>query len=74
MLDLCGQLPCTVSTHIGVIYQLLIFTENSYPCRDLNPGPHQYQADMLPIELSWLGSFKHFNPFIEWMFQLKKPH
>ena len=25
------------------------------PCRDLNPGPARYQADMLPIELSWLG-------------------
>ena len=24
----------------------------------MNPGPPRYQADMLPIELSWLGS-KH---------------
>ena len=23
------------------------------PCRDLNLGPHQYQADMLPTKLSW---------------------
>ena len=28
---------------------------NSRPCLDLNPGPLQSQADMLPIELSWLG-------------------
>ena len=37
------------------IDQLLTFTENSRPCRDLNPGRPRYQADMLPIELSWLG-------------------
>ena len=28
--------------------------KNSRPCQDLNPGPPQYQADMLPIELTWL--------------------
>ena len=31
--------------------------KNSRPCRDLIPGPPRYQADMLPIELSWLGFF-----------------
>ena len=31
-----------------------IFTEN------LNPGPPQYQADILPIELSWLGFYYFF--------------
>ena len=34
----------------------IISLKNSRPCRDLNPGPPQYQADMLPTELSWLGS------------------
>ena len=33
----------------------LFSLKNSRPCRDLNPGPLWYQADMLPIELSWLG-------------------
>ena len=35
--------------------QLLISNEKFLLCRDLNPGPPQYQADMLPIEQSWLG-------------------
>ena len=30
--------------------------KNYCPCWDLNPGPPRYQADMLPTELSWLGS------------------
>ena len=34
---------------------LLFSFENSRPCRDLNLRPPQYQADMLPTELSWLG-------------------
>ena len=34
----------------------LFSLKNSRPCRDLNPGPPWYPADMLPIELSWLGS------------------
>ena len=33
----------------------LVSLKNSCPCRDLNAGPPPYQADMLPIELSWLG-------------------
>ena len=49
--------------HIGIIYlysnsnksSYLFSLKNSRPCRDLNPGPPRYQADMLPIELSWLG-------------------
>ena len=28
--------------------------KNSRPCCDLNPGLPRYQANMLPIELSWL--------------------
>ena len=31
----------------------LFSLKNSLPCRDLNPGPPRYQADML-TELSWL--------------------
>ena len=37
--------------------QLFIFTEKFSPCRDLNPGPPRDQANMLQIELSWLGCF-----------------
>ena len=33
----------------------LFSLKNSHPCQDLNPGLPRYQADMLPIELSWLG-------------------
>ena len=33
----------------------LFLLKNSRPCRDLNLGLSRYQADMLPIELSWLG-------------------
>ena len=29
---------------------------NPFPCRDLNPRPPSYQADVLPIELFRLGS------------------
>ena len=35
----------------------LLSLKNSHPCRDLNLGPPWYQADMLLIELSWLGFF-----------------
>ena len=41
--------------------QLLIFIEKFSPCRNLNPGPPQYQANMLPTELSWLGSLTVFQ-------------
>ena len=38
-----------------------LFTlKNSRPCLDLNPGLPWYQANMLPIELSWLF-IKHFD-------------
>ena len=33
----------------------LFSLKNYRPCRDSIPGPPRYQADMLPIELSWLG-------------------
>ena len=41
--------------HILCPTSYLFSLKNSRPCRDLNPGPPRYQADMLPIELSWLG-------------------
>ena len=44
--------------HFGIqirINQLLIFTEKFSPLPGFEPGTHRYQADMLPIELSWLG-------------------
>ena len=37
----------------------LFSLKNSRPCWDLNPGPPRYWADMLPIELSWLGYWAH---------------
>ena len=37
--------------HISYLFSL----KNSRTCRDLNPGPPWYQANMLPIELFWLG-------------------
>ena len=54
---LCGLKPDSVYIFIFKFEQssYLISLTNSRPCRDLNPGPHQYQVDMLPIELSWLG-------------------
>ena len=36
------------------ILNFLFPLKNSHLCQDLNPGPPQYQADMLPTELSWL--------------------
>ena len=39
----------------------LFSPKNSRPCRDLNPGPPRYQVNMLPIELSWLGSKNLFT-------------
>ena len=33
----------------------LFSLKNSHPYQDLNQGPPRYQADMLSIELSWLG-------------------
>ena len=32
-------------------------------CRDLNPGPPWYQADILPTELSWLGYLENCLDF-----------
>ena len=34
----------------------LVRINNSHPCWNLNLGPPRYQVDMLPTELSWLGS------------------
>ena len=49
-----------------------IFIEKSRPCQDLKPGPPQYQADMLPTELSWLGSKVVFMEFWTWELQILK--
>ena len=37
-------------------YDYLFSLKNSCPCWDLSLGLPRYQADMLPTELSWLGS------------------
>ena len=47
--------------HVGPLWAAFIYClfslKNSCTCRDLNPRLPRYQADMLPAELSWLGSF-----------------
>ena len=49
------------------LINFLFSLKNSRPCRDLNRGPPQYQANMLPTELSWLGLInrvrKYMPPF-----------
>ena len=49
-------------SHNGRSLNYLFSLKNSRPCRDSNPGPHRYQAYMLPTELSWLG-YKYFFRF-----------
>ena len=41
-------------TFIVYIVEIIFSLKNSRPCRDLNQKPPQYQANMLPTELSWL--------------------
>ena len=48
------------ATTAGLINDLFSL-KNSRSCRDLNPGPRWYQADMLPTELSWLGLNEDIN-------------
>ena len=65
MVTFCGQLsdlwvlpgciPCGLALVISSLNPHIISLKNSRTCRDLNPGPPQYQAGMLPTELSWLG-------------------
>ena len=51
----CVGYSCT-DIHIQIwTTHLLIFTEKLSPLLGLNLGPPRYQADMLPIELYWLG-------------------
>ena len=46
---------CSMQFHSNSnLINYLFSMKNSHPCRDLNPGPGRYQADMLPTELSWL--------------------
>ena len=40
-------------------FSYLFSLKNSRTSRDLNWGPPRYQADMLPIELSLLGSIEY---------------
>ena len=40
---------------------MLFSLKNYRPRWDLNPEPPRYQANMLPIELSWLGSKDHLH-------------
>ena len=40
---------------IWINYSFLARINNSRPCRDLNPGPLRYQANILPTKPSWLG-------------------
>ena len=60
--------------------QLPIFIEISRPCQDLNLVLPRYQANMLPTELSWLGSnceffifYRHRSPDIKWPFNYPPP-
>ena len=68
MLKLCGQLSCTkwstscveprfytAPFKLKFLFNYLFSLNNSRSYQDLNSGPPQYQADMLPTELSWLG-------------------
>ena len=48
-------LDITIFLFIFKLISYLFSLKNSRPCWDLSPGPPLYQADMLPIELPWLG-------------------
>ena len=51
-----GNLNYTWLSDLWVLFINYLFSlKTSHPCRDLNPGPPQFQTDMLPTELSWLG-------------------
>ena len=60
----CDMYKCQSAEYILELYicieiriiPLLIFTEKFSPLLGFEPGRPQYQADMLLIELSWLGS------------------
>ena len=39
----------------AVLSSYIFSLKNYRHCRDLNPGPPRYKADMLPIELSRIG-------------------
>ena len=47
---------CVLACILDELFEFgLIFFEKFSPCQDLNPGLPEYQADVLPIELSRLG-------------------
>ena len=53
-----------IYTCLSDLWALPISLKNYCPCQDLNPGPSQYQVDIIPTELSWLGLFYfQFWPF-----------
>ena len=54
--SLLHGLPWSVSSNLNLINYLFLL-KNSRPCWNLNPRPLWYQADLLPTELSWLGSY-----------------
>ena len=54
------SLDSTQYSNLNLINDLFSL-KNSRSCRDLNPGPRWYQADMLPTELSWLGLNEDIN-------------
>ena len=45
---------CNIRIQIRTI-QLVVSTEKFSPLPGFEPRPFRYQANMLPIELSWLG-------------------
>ena len=47
--------PSVGSFHVLHLHLSFWLVGTTRLCRDLNSGPHRYQADMLPTELSWLG-------------------
>ena len=64
-----------LSLHILQITIFHLFSlKNSLPCWDLKLGPPEYQADVLPIELSRLGKLNPSSlnlgsaPFLPWFF------
>ena len=63
LVDLCGQLSrdYSVASQIRII-QLLIFIEKVSPLPGFEAWPTRYQANMLPTELSWLGSLLEHLP------------
>ena len=60
-------------SHLWISFNYLFSLKNSPPCQDLNPGPPQYLADMLPTELSLLGLFTLIKK-LEWGLKIITDH